>query len=838
MKQNRLIENQKDDDFVKSLALTQGKIKQDMEKMKALEGFPKGDDEDILELSNPPYYTAYPNPYLTQFVQKYGKPYNSETDNYKKEPFVGDISEGKNDPIYLTHCYHTKVPYKAIEKFIVHYTDPGDIILDGFCGTGMTGIAASTTKRRAILLDLSPAATFIAFGYNFQFLGLNYGDEAAKIVDEIEKEYGWMFETVHDERSFSQGKMGKIIYSIWSDVFICPHCSNEYVFWDTAVNVEIGKIKDQYFCPSCSANISTSKGKGAYEKVYDPILGEEVILRKQKQVYISYVFQNKRYSKRPDKQDDEILKKIESNVIPYWFPINRMPEGDESRRNDKRGITNIHQFYSLRNLLVLSAFAAKMRSPTRFFNVTSVGTTVTKRYRFVSQGAQFGAGGGPMSGTLYVPSLNKELSMIKVLREHINKTSRLQQFLNELKPCLCISTQSASSLRNVPKNSVDYIFTDPPFGGNLMYSELNFMWEAWLKVFTNNKEEAIINNTQNKTLNEYRQLMTNSFKEYFDILKPNRWITIEFHNSQASVWKCIHEAIVKAGFIIGQVAVLDKKQTTFKQVTSAGSVKNDLIINAYKPSDEFRVSFLKKGGLNLEKEFIEVHLEKLPVEPNIERSRQMLYSKLLAQYIQNGFEVRIDASEFYGLLRNNFMERDGFWFNKEQISEYEKRLKLKKSIGKFNLDQTVLGIDSEKTAIIWLSQFLRIHRSYGEVSIEYNKNLLTSDDKIPELKLMLEENFVTETGKYRLPSIAEKKEKEDMRDKRLNKEFQQIVDETKAGEKIFDVRKEALLHGLIQLYNKKDVDQIRAIGKKLDSKVIQSDDEIYAIIDWALSKDD
>ena len=136
MGQSKLTEEK--DEFVDSLNLTQEKIKQDMEQMKSVEGFPIGDDEDILALSNPPYYTAYPNPYIKDFIEKYGKPYDEATDDYHREPYVGDVKAGKHHPIYGAHTYHTKVPHEAIKTYIQHYTDKEDVILDGFCGSGMT----------------------------------------------------------------------------------------------------------------------------------------------------------------------------------------------------------------------------------------------------------------------------------------------------------------------------------------------------------------------------------------------------------------------------------------------------------------------------------------------------------------------------------------------------------------------------------------------------------------------------------------------------------------------------------------------------------------------------
>jgi hypothetical protein len=105
---------------------------------------------------------------------------------------------------------------------------------------------------------------------------------------------------------------------------------------------------------------------------------------------------------------------------------------------------------------------------------------------------------------------------------------------------ILISTNSLTQT-TLNDESIDYIFTDPPFGANLNYSELSFMWESWLKVVTANNQEAIMNPEQNKGLVEYQQLMTDCFIECYRVLKPNRWMTVEFHNSKNSVWNAIQQ---------------------------------------------------------------------------------------------------------------------------------------------------------------------------------------------------------------------------------------------------------------------------------------------------------
>ena len=97
--------------------------KEDIDKVRDVEGFPLGTDEDIIALSDAPYYTACPNPFIGEFIEKYGHPYDEETDTYHCEPFASDISEGKGDAIYNMHTYHTKVPPKAILRYILHYSN-------------------------------------------------------------------------------------------------------------------------------------------------------------------------------------------------------------------------------------------------------------------------------------------------------------------------------------------------------------------------------------------------------------------------------------------------------------------------------------------------------------------------------------------------------------------------------------------------------------------------------------------------------------------------------------------------------------------------------------------
>lgn len=817
----------KEDEFVKSLNLTDEKIKEDLEKMRDIEGFPIGDVEDILELSEPPYYTTYPNPYIKEFIEYYGTPYVEETDNYDVEPFVGDVSEGKNNSIYRAHSYHTKVPHKAIIKFIEHYTNKGDIIFDGFSGSGMTGIASQILGRNVILNDLAPAGYFISYNYN----NLKSHD-LIKLFSSWKRDLEKYYIT-HDEN----GNEVQINYTVWTDIFECPFCNNEINFWDVSLNEDKTKTLKTFICPKCHAELTKNKLNRVFFEYYDNLLNKTLLISKQIPVRIYYKKGRNSFYKDLDDYDLSIVNDLNENHIPFWVPLNEMPQGTESSRAKKtHSFIYVPQYYTRRSLFILSYLWDKINKIKNFEDkmfmkwiFTSINPKLTSKFaRFRPNKGKSDA----MSGVLYMPSFQAEYNILDSFESKLKSLNRLEIYNSNL----IQSTQSSTDLNNIPNNSIDYIFVDPPFGSNLMYSELNFLWESWLKVFTNNKKEAIVNSVQNKDSEDYKMLLTQCFSEFFRILKPNRWITIEFHNSKAEIWNIIRESIIKSGFIIAQIAILDKKQGTFKQINAPGSVKNDLIINAYKPNSIFSENFDDNYGINLEVDFLEMHLSKLPISQNIERTEKMLYSKYLAKYILNGFEVRLDSKDFLNLLNNHFIERNGFWFTPEQILKYDNDIK-NNLFENLDIEQTILGISDEKTALLWLSQFLKESKSYDEIYNEYVTKLMVTPDKIPELREILDENFITENGKYKIPSMTEKNKIEEIRIKKLNKDFNIILDDVKKSKnKLKEVRKEALIYGLTKLYQEKDVDTIKLLGERIDYKIIESDDDISAIIDWARFK--
>ncbi len=672
--------------------------KEDIDKVRHIEGFPIGKDEDIIALSNPPYYTACPNPFIEDFIKKHGKPYDEATDGYHREPFDADVSEGKYDPLYKLHSYPTKVPPKAISRYIEHYTNPGDIVLDGFCGTGMTGIAAQTCKHRryAILSDLSPTATYISSVYNSPKRVKSIISRMEEIISNCRKDLGWIYETNPSDNqssSFLGKTKGYINYTVWSKVVICPHCGISIVVWDRTITYDfdksIGSVIEKPTCQKCGINLDIAKCEPEIEHVF--VDGKVCETQKYIPVLINYTYGGKRLEKTPSQQDLELINKISNTAIPGWYPKNKMMNigekwGDSYRAGYHKGITRVDDFFTRRSLMVYSYIwnlieqsDNDIQNDLRFI-CTACFNRTTKMVRYMAQHKEKNV--GPLSGTLYLSPIFGEINVIENISDRFQKWKNA--FMSEAQlingpNTTCITTQSTTDLQ-LPSNSIDYIFVDPPFGDNLMYSELNFITDAWLKVYENNQNEAIINNSQGKLPEQYKTLMKKSFERMFTALKPNRWITVEFHNSKNLIWNIIQEAIVSSGFIITDVRTLDKKKGTTKQMVYTSSVKQDLVISAYKPKESFRREFeLHAGTEETAWSFVRQHLEKLPVvvfkngkiELIAERQAFLLYDRMVAYHIMNGIAVPLDATDFYKGLDEKFLKRDGMYFLTDQVNEYD-----------------------------------------------------------------------------------------------------------------------------------------------------------------------
>ena len=881
------------------------RLKELLPELRQRHDFPIGEDEDILRLSDPPYYTACPNPFLAEFVQHHGKPYDPN-EPYHREPFAVDVSVGKTDLLYKAHGYHTKVPHKAIVPSILHYTEPGDIVLDGFCGSGMTGVAAQWCgtapaayrleleqqwakegrdppkwgARRAILGDLSPAATFIAANYNIPFDVEAFAEAAQKLLDEVEKEIGWMYETLHTD-----GKTkGRINYTVWSEVFTCPECTRELVFTDLALDRTTGRVSDQFSCPACNALLTKRKLERLHVSNYDTAIDDTVTTTKRVPVQINYTVGSVKYDKEPTSEDLDLLEEIAALPWPRALPVDRMMHtaddtvawGDEWSPG-VAGFSHVHHIFLPRAAHALASMWHRIAAPsdnrtasavTFFIEQATLGLSLLNRYSplHYSQVNQY------MAGRIRLLSQHAECSPWYILRGKLKRLVRAFSPSPSMSDTASITTGDCAN-PSLQEDSVDYVFTDPPFGYNLAYGELNFFNESFLRAFTNVVPEAIVSRSQEKGTSDYQQLMHRCFASYRRALKPGRWMTVVFHNSRNAIWNSIQEALLLAGFVVADVRILDKKQGTFNQLNAGQAVKQDLVISAYKPNNglegRFRLSAGTKDGAW---DFVRTHLRYLPifvpkadaVEAVSERQDHLLFDRMVAFHVLRGATVPLSATEFYQGLRQRFAERDRMYFLPEQVVEYDRR---RATVGQ--VAQLELFVKDEESAIQWLRQTLDAKpQTYQDVHPHYIKELTgwAKHETMLELATLLRENFLHYNGRGEVPSQlhaylstnykdlrklpkdaptlrAKAKDRwyvpdphkagdlEKLRERTLLREFKEYQDAEHRRLKLF--RLEAIRAGFRRAWQAQDYVTIVDVAAKIPENVLQEDPKLLMWFDQA-----
>ena len=440
-----------------------------------------------------------------------------------------------------------------------------------------------------------------------------------------------------------------------------------------------------------------------------------------------------------------------------------------------------------------------------------------------------------------MPIVRMERNIYDSLRRKLTKLEKAEKAKTRYHSECIISTQSTTNLSNIPDNTVDYIYTDPPFGANIIYSEMNLILEGWLQVKTNNNPEAVIDTSRNRLFDDYANLMRRCFQEYFRVLKPGRWITVEFHNTKASVWNLIQNAIGESGFIIAQVGVLDKGSTTILADIRPGAAKYDLLISAYKPDLQFENRFKQAiGSPESAWEFVHEYLEQLPrvhksngiLEVIAERQDYLLFDRMVAFHIQRGATVPLSAAEFYAGLRERFVERDGMFFLPEQAPEYDRARLEAEAVG-----QLSLFVDDEKSAIQWLRQELSPEygggpQTYQEIQPKFLKQLHQArHEELPELSEMLEQNFLQdEQERWYVPDPNKASDLEKLRLKALLREFNEYA---KGKKKLKQFRTEAVRAGFGQAWQDHDYETIVDVAERLPESVLQEDPELLMYYDNA-----
>ncbi len=734
------------------------------------------------------------NDSVEKFIKENARPYNADTDTYEKLPYDKPVEAGKNTPIYNAHSYHTKVPYQGIIPFIEHYTAPGDLILDPFCGSGMTGVASllcTSGPRKVILNDLSPAAVHIARNYCTPCDVQQLTKEFERIKKAVKEEFDWLYGTEHVDSETGEAIPATIQYMIWSDVYACrpkkrdahkhpispDGCGGEIVFWDVAVDHESSQVKESFVCPHCGET---------WRKM-------ELNLLRSVPVKTNYTYKvpnkGKKTSKKPKMQREERpvseselqrLKEIEEREIPYWYPTTPMSKSSEMYIRCALHLRNIERacdFYTKRNLWALARLWEESLKSKFSSQLTFVLTSILLRTARITR-YNFGRrGNGIITGTLYISSFPVENNILWIFeKKFVDCLPALE--IGQKDTCYT-SSFHAGHLKGLSDCAVDYIFTDPPFGSNIFYSDCSFLWESWLDEYTDNAKEAVWNKSRKpeeggKTLDGYKNLMAESFREMYRVLKPNRWATVVFSNSDDSVWESIQDTAYQAGFVIYGGKEFDKVQRSFKGLRGEKGtekvISKDVLLNLHKPNiplvrskELTRIDDVE--GFILQQ--IKEHLQYLPPDtPTNERTIEAITRAVQRRVLEKGCSMQGFSAGFIAdvlhkaRLKFSLVDVDGIWYPA-------------------NGYLSSILVRNEPSAILWLTGLLsKKSLRLDEIDPLWKRERLRGGYKgLRGLQDLLEDFFIKNPdGSYRVPDDHERHALKGQDEERVLRECERYVE--------------------------------------------------------------
>ncbi|MBI4967265.1 MAG: DNA methylase [Rhodospirillales bacterium] len=493
------------------------------------------------------------------------------------------IAAPRTDAIYNCHAYLTKVPVAAIRPFIETFTAPSDTVVDFFAGSGMTGLAALSAGRRAVLSDISVLGQHIATGYLAEVSPMALRDAADAAMKKARAALGELYKT----KRASDDAVAELTRTVWSFTYICPACTKEMVYYE---HISLSDTPPKA-CPSCSGPFARRTWKrGEDVPVEVVVTGEDGKLTPQPVCDF----------------DRRMIAAAAKDRRQKDVPSLAITDDREMYSRSglaKAGMTETARFFSPRNAIALlelwkavnSTADENVRRKLRFA-FTAILPRASRRYQWSAQRPL-----NAQNQTYYIAPVYYEWNVFELFDRKVDAALRAdaELFGSRWRPLfshagakdVSYELASADRLSHLGDASVDYAFTDPPFGSNIFYSDMSLFHEAWLGRTTDCTSEAVIHTTGKRKIGtelRYEKLLRGAFAEAFRVLKPGRYMSVVFSNSSGRIWGLVQRALRDAGFKAApaHVAILDKGQRSVKGLNSGseGVVTVDLILTVQKPT--------------------------------------------------------------------------------------------------------------------------------------------------------------------------------------------------------------------------------------------------------------
>lgn len=632
---------------------------------------------------------------------------------------------------HLIHKFWARKPHNIVAKYIEHYTKKGEIVLDPFVGSGVTAIEALKLGRKAVAIDLNPIATFmtrmIAKPIDLK--------EFKKAFNKIEKKVRRNIEQLYETTCNKCKSRANIMAAVWKR--------------ETNTPVEL-----RIYCPKCKA----------------------------------------KRLKKPSEDDMKKLREIEESEIQFWYPKTRLryPNGKEYKEGTHiEDIDSVDKLFTRRNLLALSSLyheieeiknesirdlmkftftsmvhlasrmcpVAKPSPRAHWSKYSATSFWAVHRYwippRFMESNVWMLFESAAIEGRQGVLKGKKDANKQIVSYEEASAFSNLDN------ANILVSTQSALDLSNIPDNSIDYVFTDPPYGGDIQYFELSTLWLSWLRGKEEDERfrldwwenEVTINPEQNKDFDYYHNRLHVAFREIFRVLKAGRFLTVTFHNTDVKVYNSIIRAVIFAGFELDKIIYQPPARASAKALLQPyGSAVGDYYIRFHKPKGAFTKVFEREADKTRAKRIILESIKKILIE----RGEPTPLTDILKGHTLIYTELRKHGYRFFGanpegigkVLEENrgkefiFIKGEGWWFKEPE--KYHLELPLNERV-------ELMVLDTLRRKIATFDDILQ------NIYLNFTNAQTPSPNSVREI---VEEYGTAKAGKWALKPQVRQQEKE------------------------------------------------------------------------------
>ncbi len=578
--------------------------------------------------------------------------------------YAAPLPATRGGPLYGAFPYPTKISPEAIALYVAAHTKPGDTVFDGFAGSGTTGLAALLCEdppsgvrreaarrglsvewgpRNAVLYEIGALGAFISRTLTNPPNPAEFRDAAEGILRSVQRDFGWLY-SANDPH----GGHGTIRYLVWTDIVRCASCGYSASLWEACVSLDPAKVDSAFRCAACDDVHPVGSLPRVTERVDDDLTETRAHRRLRRLARVHGVTGSTNWTRAPNEDDLELLRRVEGEPLPGCVPDHPISWGDLYRAGYHQGISHVHQFYTRRNLIAFGrlweradTLRGPLRDAVRFWLLSYNASHATIMTRVVAKSGQKDlAVTSAQPGVLYVSGLPVEKNIFLGLRRKLSTITKAFQSLHGRVGQVSVHQRSSCAV-DLPDCSIDYAFTDPPFGANIPYSELSLLNEAWLGAVTDPIEEAIISPAQTKTVAGYQALLTSAFAEVHRILKPRGHATLVFHSATAEVWNALRNAYTDAGLSVEHAGILDKRQGSFKQVTTDGAVRGDPVLLLGKRTTDTTAPNISPWRIAAE-----LNRRALGLEAS-ERTPERLYARFVSHFLARHQDVPINAGDFY-----------------------------------------------------------------------------------------------------------------------------------------------------------------------------------------------